>query len=194
MGKINLDSGGFLRYSNTTESQFDRFVEEDNVRRVLRNLSELRYGEWGKVCYIFGMGAHPRSSYTEIASQPGLQVVYYESVLPAGIRFLKYVIASYRGLIKIEDPAKLPGVFLKLMEKSMVGVYIFDAQLESRFLDAVQHVNVHKSYDFEVKVDPEYLIYLVDADNGESPSGIVEIVSYGSGVHWRTILGDGVSE
>lgn len=67
-------------------------------------------------------------------------------------RFLQFVIASYEGLVKINDLSLLPEVALKLMDQSMVGVYFVENRLEDELVRQARATQPRD--DLGIKVDP----------------------------------------
>lgn len=179
MGKIELGHRQKLGSNANTKREFARAVSEEEVRSTLKKLCAAVPTDDQKVCYVFGMGAQPKSTYENIREFSGVKVISCQSVLPRVLRLLSPLVASYQGLVKINDAKFLSMVFLKLMKQSMVGLYCFDAKFENDFLTATYNIQSTRKYDFGIKADPSYLMYVVDADNAESATGMVEIVSYG---------------
>lgn len=89
--------------------------------------------------------------------------------------------ATAAGLVKVRDASALDEVFRRLCHLSMAGIYVFSASRERAFLDAVALYPASEHFDFGIKDDERYFIYLADADSSESATVIVEIVSYGCG-------------
>jgi hypothetical protein len=144
------------------------------------------YPDLGQVCYLFGAGSHPKSSYTDMDSQIGIRVVVVESVLPRGLRF----IPSYRGLVKIIQPRAMGDVFRKLAEQATVTALIFDARLKKAVVESVRNIDKHGDHSFGTKADPGYMIYLVDGDRYDSPMGFVHFLSYGARGPWKELFCD----
>ena len=167
-----------------TDKEFARFVSESDVERLLALLMKSGYSDLGKICYVLGTGKQPRSTYSELKAQNGVHVVEYRSLLPPGLRWLP----SYRGLVRIDDPSKLFVIFDQVVSQSEAVVYIFDASLETSFLEAVKCGKEPRDYSFGVKKDPGYLIYLVDEDRDDSPTGAVEFLSFDGSASWRSEL------
>ncbi len=163
-----------------------QYVSEELINQVLSMLEESRQLDPARVCYVLGTGNHPRSSYADLHGQPGIRVVYYESVLPRGLRF----IPSYRGFVKIDEPLALGDVFRKLIDRSTAIVLIFDAVLEPAFVESIRGLGKQTDYSFGIEADPGYLIYLVDADRDDSPTGMVHFLSYGKIGPWKTMFED----
>jgi len=111
--------------------------------------------------------------------QPGVTVVSYRSVFPPF-----WFLPSYQGLVRIDDPTRLRDVFGQVVSQSMAVVCIFDGSLEASFLEAVKRTNDQRDYSFGVKKDPGSLIYLVDEDRDDSPTGAVEFLSYNRSGPW----------
>ncbi|MBI3729054.1 MAG: hypothetical protein HY254_12085 [Burkholderiales bacterium] len=168
--------------SKNTHAEFDRDVSRAEIEAVLVKLAQSQGNNSAVACYVYGMGAHPRSTYQSMQKLDGVHVEFFRSALPRKLRFLSWVVASYEGLIRIEDLSRLPNVFLTLMKLSMVGVYFMDKELANGFVQSVEVKREGTLIDFGIKDDPAYSIYIVDADNAESVTGMVEIVSYGRNV------------
>jgi hypothetical protein len=166
------------------------YTSEQDVKQMLATLAESSYSSLGKVCYVLGSGGLPRSTYSHMEGLSGIHVVIAESVLPPGLRW----IPSYRGLVRIDDPSRLCAVFDELSAQSKAVIYIFDVSLEAAFVDAVRHRDAHRDCSFGVKQDPGYLIYLVDEDRDDSPTGMVEFLSYDGSGPWKSTLGERRSE
>lgn len=176
--------GSFFEPSATTHHHFCQYASESTIEEVISKLETSGYPALGKVCYVSGRGDHPKSDYTELARRPGLEVVQFDSLAPLLLRW----IPSYRGLIKISDPSVLGIVAGKLMELSMVVVLIFDAHLEEGFIEAVRTFDKHRDYSFGVRSDPGHLIYIVQEDRDDSPTGIFHFLSYGHDGPWKELF------
>ena len=164
------------RHKNTTR-EYSREIQVERFRYVLERIPAAISA--GKVCYIFGMGKHPKSTYISFQNTEGIDVVWYGSLLPGYLSPLRLIMASYAGIVRVLNPAKIKDVFEKLSALSMVGLYIFDISLEHRFIEVVKNRKYSRYADEVVKEDSAYFIYLIDADSLESSTGIYEIVSYG---------------
>lgn len=187
MSKVSLPELGASRYrpNEAAERFVDRSTAVENVERVLNCLTKALTLHSEKACYVYGMGAHPRSTYQKISEKSGVELVLCRSVLPGAWKFFSPIIASYEGVIKINDPYKLTDVFLPLMKLAMVGVYIFDASLKVDFVERIRDGSGKKSYDFGITKDDGYIIYMVDGDSEESPTGYVEVINYGASAMWK---------
>lgn len=168
--------------SKNTHAEFDRDVSYAEIEAVLTKLARFQGDSDEVICYVYGMGAHPRSTYQSMQKLDGVHVEFFRSVLPRKLQVLSWFVASYEGLIRIEDLSRLPEVFLTLMKQSMVGVYFMNKDLACGFVRSVKEKREGALIDFGIKDDPAYSIYIVDADNVESTTGLVAIVSYGRDV------------
>lgn len=182
MGRVVTSRARLLANSETTESEFDRLVSPEHIKETLIAISSAPIE--GKSCYVFGMGGHPKSSYEEIRKLDGTRVLFCRSLLGGFLGVLSGIVASYEGLVKITDPARISEVFLKLAERSMVGLYIFDPVFEDKFQHLAMSTD-RSTYDFSVKGDPGYVMYFADMD---SVDGIVEIVSFGRESPWKAAV------
>lgn len=178
-GMLSLGGATRFRQSANTRREFDRDVTVDEVRTMLEGLARAASLGLGRVCYVIGMGAQPKSKYLSLKCLRGVEVKFFRSLLPIYVRWLSPVVGSYEGVVKINDPLLLPSIFCELMDRSMAGVYIFGTSYEDAFLKCVCQSTMPRQYDFGVKHDPAYSFCIVDADNSESPSGMIEVISYG---------------
>lgn len=176
---ISIGRGGKFNQSPNTKAEFDRDVTLESVRDVLEMLAQGCFQHPDRVCYVFGMGAQPKATYTYLQGKEGIQVLYSQSLLPWYGRWLGCFVGSFEGLVRVSDFSQLPAVFLRLIDRSMAGVYIFSASHENDFLRVVCSNTSERQFDFGVKSDPSYCFYVVDADNSESRTGLIEIISYG---------------
>jgi hypothetical protein len=179
MGKINFGNAGFFQRSAHTRAEFGREATHEGVNAVLQKLSKSASLARGRVCYLHGKGGKQKEVYVSLERKQGLKVVFYRTVLPKYLRVLHFVIASYEGLIRIDDLSLLPSVFVQLMELSSVGVYCVSASMEAEVIRLARDSKPRQD-DLGVKRDPAYAIYIVDSDSSESPTGMIEIISYGN--------------
>lgn len=179
MGSIILKEIGGLSEHPNTKKEYDNEISHDELVERIFDISQMPLLSDSKVCYIFGMGSHPKSTYKLLEDEKGIEVIWYGSILPKFARLLRFIVASYAGLVKVKLPDRINDVFLKLADCSMVGLYCFDASLESAFVEKIIDNPLPEYYDFGIKNDRGYFFYIVDADNTESGTGIYEIVSYG---------------
>jgi len=177
MGEILVKRFAKTPTHQNTLREYSSEVEEARYHNVLDRMSHTLPRD--KVCYIFGMGKHPQSTYRKLASLSGTEVVWHGSLLPSYMMILRPFIASYEGVVRIFDTTKLEEVFISLSKMSMVGLYIFDSSLEDLFVETIKNKKYSVYADEVVKQDKGYFIYQVDTDSVESSTGIFEIVSYG---------------
>lgn len=188
MGKINIASLGGLGFSENTSNEYDNEVTEDLLDHHLSKIASIYRDSEGYVCYVFGMGAQPKSTYEELKKKSGIEVIWSQSILSSPFKVLSLLIASHAGLIKILDPNRLPNVTKKLCHLSMAGIYIFNKSMEEDFVARVLENPLPERYDFGIKEDEHYFLYIVDADNEESSTGIYEIVSYGKASNFSQFI------
>ena len=181
MGKVNIGSLGSLGAHENTLNEYDNEISEELLDHHLNQIASIYGGSKGCVCYTFGMGAQPKSTYAELRKEPDIEVIWSDSILSGAFKILSVFMASYAGLVKVSAPEKLPSVVKTLCHLSMAGIYIFDQSMEKDFVDRVLRNPLPEEFDFGIKNDEGYFFYMVDADNAESSTGIYEIVSYGKG-------------
>lgn len=165
-----------------SDSEVDAEAVRDRVRSIA---AQLQSSEARQVCYVLGMGSQPRGTYASLLGEAGVEVVWESSVLPRGMRWLGFVVASEAGLVKVLDYRKLPEIFARISTLSMAGIYIFDESLERSFVEEVKRDPSPADYTFGLNQANDYFLYVVDADNSESSTGIYEILSFGFQAHVR---------
>ncbi len=180
MGKIDLGVGGSLSLDPNTAKEFSRDCTYDEVEETLRTISNSPSLEQGKkVAVVYGMGAQRSATYQSISSDGGVEVVGSRSLLRGAAALLRPFIASYEGVVRVTDPSRILYVFTRLMDKSMAALYCVEPERVGALVSQILHQKAEAPIDFGVKTDPGYLLYIVDADNEGSNTGIHEIVSFG---------------
>src|SRR5690349_16913530 len=119
------------RHRNTLR-EYSREIQDNRYSYVLEGISKNIPTD--KSLCLFGMGKHPASTYRALKNMPGIEVVWYGSLLPKYLSPLRILIASYEGVVKVFDPARIKDVFEALSHMSMVGLYIFSKDLEDSFV------------------------------------------------------------
>ncbi|HEY2335847.1 MAG TPA: hypothetical protein VGI18_00570, partial [Burkholderiales bacterium] len=151
----------------------------EGAQEVVERLSRSSSLADGRVCYVHGQGGRPIGTYEQLKKQDGIEIVFARTLLPRFIGFLQYVVASHEGLVKINDRSVLPKVFSELMHLASVGIYCVGSSFESNLVRLASESALPRQQDLGVKADPGYMYYIVDADNAESPTGVLEIISHG---------------
>jgi len=180
LGQIFVGSTEEYTEHPNTLKKYDREVQMERVIYTVKKIANSdSINMSNKVCFIYGMGSQPRSVYSELNKLKGIDVIWYDTILPKVFKPLSYIVASYTGLIKVIDKTILPEIFTKLIEMAMAGIYIFDGNYQKEFVNQISQNKRSSTSDQIVKKDPSFFIYQVDADNYESSTGIFEIITYG---------------
>ena len=90
-------------------------------------------------------------------------------------------------------PERATGLTWTAHAASTAITLIFDSAIEEAFIKSVQNIDKHGDHGFSIMDDPGYMIYLVDEDRDDSPTGMVHFISYGAAGPWKEIF-DGFSE
>jgi hypothetical protein len=190
MKGLNVKPLGEFRAGGGTFAQWDREVEECVVERRIGELGEGLEGLCDEyVCYVFGMGAKSKSVYRKLKGAPGLHLAWHRTVLFGTSKWLGSLVHSQAGLVRVNDATLLRDLFFELADHSMAGVYIFSASREARFVESLYENPTPGDFLVGLGGVNDYLVYVVDADNYESSTGIYEIVSIGKNspvhVNWE---------
>jgi len=170
----------------------DRVVHRESTERevldVLRRVETAKLKEGARVCYVYGMGSEPKSTYKKFSHIQGVDVLFAESVLPSSLRVFAPIVASYRGLVKIQDMGNVELVFTKLMQLSMVGLYVFSESVEHTFVSLVKANEYSTDYRFGANADPSYFVYIVNGDASDSRTGVIETAVWGAKFQQNWVL------
>ncbi|MBX9602977.1 MAG: hypothetical protein K2X35_18375 [Bryobacteraceae bacterium] len=82
----------------------------------------------------------------------------------------------------------------KLTNQAMVIVFVFGANLESSFLERARQVEQRSDPGCGVKNDSGYLLYVVDADRYDSPTGMFHFLSCGGDDPWLKLFSEMTAE
>lgn len=181
MGRINIgNSHGDHEKFPLGQIKFDNEINIDRaykvIDKVIHKSTEI---DKSKGIYIYGMGSQSKKIYDVINEMPEVELLWTDSRLPSILSVLKFIIASYAGIIKINDIKPLKDIFFSLGHNAMVGLYIFDTILEEQFVNTIK-MNIYPEIADKIAFkDPQNFIYQIDTDNSESFTGIYEIISYG---------------
>lgn len=159
--------------------EFDAETDLDRVERRVSRLSALLPGKTGFSCYVLGEGGMPTGTYDRLSGMAGVTVVRQGSCMPQALFFLRGIVASECGLVRLEDVCVLPGVFGTLIEQSMAIVFVMPSDEGEVFIARSGERNRDSGFDHGVRAIESHVVYLVDADNHESKTGVVEYVSCG---------------
>lgn len=165
--------------SPNTLLEMDRESERNDVVARIRGIARCLSDSKALSVIVYAMGAQRRSSIAELSDIPGVDVMWFRSLIPAYLAPIRLAIASYECAVRVNDVSHLEDAFLRVMKYSMAALYVVAKDCEGDVIGKMRESRKRKKYDFGVKWDPGYLIYMVDADSFEASTGIYEIVSIG---------------
>jgi hypothetical protein len=177
MGKLSFGKGQSRSESDVVKLEFDAEADLDGVERRVFRLSELLLGKTGLSYYVLGEGGMPTGTYERLSGMAGVTVVRQGSCMPQALFFLRGIVASECGLVRLDDVSALPGVFGTLIERSMAIVFVMPSGKGEAFVARSGERNRDSGFDHGVRAIENHVVYLVDADNHESETGVVEYVS-----------------
>ena len=162
---------------------FDNEATEEIVAARLERVVSSLFDEQGmSEIYVVGMGGQHKSLYEEVDAIEGAEVLFQGSLLPRVFVFLRPIIASYRGLVRVSNRDAARKVFEMLVTRSMAGIYLCPNCRSREFESAVKSEKRPTDLGFGLGIDPRHFYFIVDEDNAESSTGCYEIVSYGRDV------------
>jgi hypothetical protein len=179
MGKLSFGKGQSRSDSNVVKLEFAAENDLDGVERTVSRLSALLMGRAGLLCYVLGEGGMPTGTYERLSGMAGVTVVREGSCMPQALFFLCGIVASECGLVRLDDVSALPAVFGTLIEQSMAIVFVMPSDEGEAFVARSGKRGRDSGFDHGVRAIANHVVYLVDADNYESKTGVVEYVSCG---------------
>jgi hypothetical protein len=179
MTGVVLSKSRSMASSINTREEYDRDVFYEDVERRVERLACAMLNHGQMCCYIFGMGGLSTDAYSSIGNEKGIDIIFSRSTLNRYLSFLKRFVASQEGLVRVDDFSKLQKVFSIMTDRSMATIYCFNKEFERDFVTNASTNLKHAGFDFGVKEDKSYLIYLADSDNYESKTGVIEFISIG---------------
>ena len=160
-------------------NEFGGAVDMELVEHRVSRLAELLSLRKDISCFVLGDGGMPLGTYDSLSKMSSIKILNKSSRMPLALFFLRGVVASECGLVKLEDVSALPFVFGKLIEQSMAIIFVLPSDKEGVLVDRVKKRNRDFGFDYGMRMIDNHLIYLVDADNAESETGIAEYFSCG---------------
>lgn len=179
MGKLSFGKGQSRSESDVVKLAFDVESDLDRVERRVSRLSELLQQKTGLLCYILGEGGMPKGTYERLSGMAGVTVVRQGGCMPQALFFLRSIVASERGLVRLDDVSTLPNVFDTLIEQSMAIIFVIPSDEGDAFVARSGERSRDSRFDHGVRAVESHVVYLVDADNDESKTEVVEYVSCG---------------
>ena len=123
----------------------------------------------GRTCALFGAGSQTRALHRELASTPGLEVVWHADFGPCWLRLLGPFMAAHGGLVRILDASVLPETVRALANLAMVELFSFDSE---HWPGVKEHVRAERWQSRVDTVlaseDPSYFCMGIDGDPMDS--------------------------
>jgi hypothetical protein len=167
--------------SPNTLLEADRESEHAQVAARVRRIAACLEDEKDVSVLVYAMGGQRHGTIAALASNPGVELSWSRSLIPAYLGPLRLLMASYAGLLRVVDVSLLEATFLRAFDRSMAALYVVRKEYESDLIHRTREPRQSAKYDFGIKRDSRYLIYMVDADSFESSTGAYEVVSLGTG-------------
>lgn len=179
MGRLSFGKGQSRSESDVAKLEFGADTDLGRVERIISKLSELPLQSKGLSCYVLGDGGMPTGTYDRLSAMAGVTVVKQGSLIPWYCCFLRGIVASEWGLVRIDEMSALPGVFATLIEQSMAIVFVMPSDEGKTFVARAAKRDGNSGFDYGARGIESHLVYLVDADSHESKTSVVEYVSCG---------------
>ncbi|GAA0770456.1 hypothetical protein LRH25_32230 [Ideonella azotifigens] len=179
---------GFLDGMETIATLSTTAVQSSDVQANVQALAAYAAAHPELSCVIFGTGAQTAQCYRDLAALPGVTLLFSESVTRGALRLLSWLVPSHCGLLQLDEVRLAWPLFDKLMDASMAGLYLFERALLPEVIAQARAASSTLHYGLGLQQQPAHVAYLVDGDNEEVASGIVQIVSVGTAITGLQLL------
>lgn len=182
MGYIEFNSKSQFPQENSNVFNEYWFESTDsNTQILIDRLKEVSLISDNRICYAFGYGKHPKSTYQAIKNHYGITLLWNRFNGPFWLKPLSGIIAGQSGLIRINEQSQVEYIIKELSHLSMVGVFSVSKAFEHEFelfLNS-QKKNYSIRPEEYVKKDPTFFSVIIDGDNVEVPDNDLIIISCG---------------
>ena len=151
-------------------------ADTERFYRILGYLSKT-IDENNKVIYLVG------STFTDIVEATekfDVEIIKIKSLRTGWLRIVPIPV-SKNFVIKLMNKQELVEVVQSLEEHDPIEIFIFDKNIEDKFLTNFNIDNRVYTRNI-IKEDSQYFIYGMDFDNMESTTGAMEFISYGKNI------------
>lgn len=158
------------------EKEIYQDADRERFYRILDYLSK-NIDENNKAVYLVG------STYTnliDVVEKFDVEIIKIKSLKTGWLRIVPIPI-SKNFIIKLKNKQNLVGVVKSLEEHDPIEIFIFNKNIEDKFLKNFDINNREYTRNI-IKEDPQYLIYGMDFDNMESTTGALEFITYGKDI------------
>lgn len=164
-------------------------IEAHRAFRIFKAIGEtfLTKNDPGKSIFCVGVTHKKIHEIMSLSTSFPVEVIWAKNVRPA-LRFLMKILpipTPNKFIIRINDPTCLSELVEELSLFLLIGVFIFDTKLTSDFIVTAQSSYSPDCSPLEqlLESDKSSLIYIVDFDNDESETGILECWIYDSSLY-----------
>ena len=132
-----LRKGG-RRWGNlysTTAHYWDGSLSHQDLKALAKGTGRAKEViDNSRICIVYGYGSQPTSTYRELATLHGLEIVWDQNFGPWWLFPFTLVVASRGGLIRILELEVIEKVLLRLARLAMVELFSFSSELYPELL------------------------------------------------------------
>ena len=101
MGRLSFGKDQSRSESVVVKWEFDAEVGLDCVERRVSRLAELLLRKTGSSCDVLGEDGKPTGTFERLSGMAGLMVLRQASLMPQALFFLRSIVASEGGLVRL---------------------------------------------------------------------------------------------
>jgi len=158
-----------------------RDVEWAQVEYRLEQILQANILSSGCNCYIANMGGLSKVNLDALKDRNDLEFIRIDQFKPKSFfqKIILTFLTSHWGVARIKSLLKIKDILGDMTEQTMAEIYIFDQKHETEFTSKISTIESPLEISDFVEQFADFFMYQLDADNYESKTGMVEIISYG---------------
>lgn len=142
--------------------------------------AEINYVEFGKLLdeiesfvdisihdvYLLSLGSHNKAFFDKLREDQDLNIEWDDSVLPMGWKWLRFLIASHGGLVKVLNKEKIHPTFIPMTELAMSDLLIVEKGTADNLAKRLEHEGSNFNFDVILQ-SGKAMLFRIDSDTFE---------------------------
>lgn len=158
-----------------------RDVEWTKAKYRLKQISQVNLHEIGFSCYVASMGGLSKGDLKSIEKKRDFKFIRIDKFNSKSFlqKAVPFFLSSYWGVAEINCILKIEDILDDMTNQVMAELYIFNDKHKEEFNRNISTINNPLEISDFVEQYSDFFMYQLDADNMESKTGMVEIISFG---------------
>lgn len=158
-----------------------RDVEWTQAKYRLKQISQVNLHEIGFSCYVASMGGLSKNDLESIEERRDFKFIRIDKFKSKSFlqKAVSFFLSSYWGVAEINCILNIEEILEDMTAQVMAELYIFNNKYKEEFNRKISIINNPLKISGFIEQYSDYFMYQLDADNMESKTGMVEIISFG---------------